>query len=141
MAKLTYDIATVFPNGMVLRELAQELEDVWPPDLFPVDIVSTGGNPTRAATKGELRIFTPRRVTRAERDAADDHFKDVHNTAPPKPGVTLRTLNPPEPAGQVEYVRNAPKAGGGRGCLCYSTGVDWRRSSDDEIVRAEGTWG
>ena len=88
-------------------------------------------DPLKAATQQALGILS-RRI----RDVDNKVIAEASNSAP---SVYFADLpDPTNRRGWMRYVRDGRKvgegAGAGTGCLAYSDGVAWRRSSDDTTV-------
>jgi hypothetical protein len=134
MADNNYPIAPLFPKGLLLDLLIQEMPTVWPADLFPAGY-TTNGPPRGTQTSGALTITTPRDLTSDENTDALNQFA-VHDPDDGVPvGLTMATLPDPSPAGQVQYVRDLARATGPDvGTMAYSNGIEWRRFSDDALI-------
>lgn len=134
MANNTYPIAPNFPNGLLLDLLIQQMPAVWPADLFPSEY-TVNGPPFSTVNSGTLIIETPRVITAQENADALAQFT-IHDPADGLPfGLTIATLPAPDPAGNVQFVRDLARATGpGLGTMAYSNGVEWRRMSDDSLV-------
>lgn len=132
MADNNYDIAVVFPIGLLLNRLIQEIPTVWPADLLPA-LYTQDGRPFVTVVAGNLLIETPRALAGTENADALALFLLHDPTLGLFRGITLLTRPAPE-VGGLHYVRDGPKQGGGLGALEYSDGLVWRQLSNDAIV-------
>lgn len=129
-----YPIAPLFPNGLLLNLLIQQMPNVWPADLFPAEY-SVKGAANAVITAGTLKVETVRVLTPQEQADALNHFA-IHNPADGVPaGVTIATLPEPTIAGVWFFVSDLERSTGpGAGTMAYSNGTEWRRGTDDALV-------
>lgn len=137
-----FDVPTSFPNGLNLRLLVKQMHDEWSSDLRDCDFTANGKpSPTNGIQSGTLLICTKRALTADDISSANAIFiKHVGAPTSVIPGRTLDSLmaankavrHPPVVVSDVERMAGP---NGGMGALVYSDGSNWRRASDDTIVR------
>lgn len=142
MTNNVYPVARNFPNGLNVIRLSEEMKVVWPPDLADATYTVRGGRPRRGQgiRTGALDIATDRDLTSAEDAAALAHFQTHDGSRDDDYGIKFAALPDPNKVVHntffVSDVRGEP--GGELGTLLYSSGVAWRRASNNTTVTGAG---
>jgi hypothetical protein len=133
-----YDIASNFADGLDPNSLMADLRDRLGGDFSSSSAGATGGyDATKGYVTGEFVITYSRALTAPEAQEVVDCFSAHGGTGGSDPNVPIIANLPPASthAGQIVWCSDSARVSSGTGCPVYSDGVDWRRVSDDTVMR------